>query len=136
MTLADLALARLQEDLRQVHAAAREYEPRFGTPPLELWVEQKEPSSHRSLNTGRTLGRWRVGLESVWSLPIDEPVPEATVDGMYWNFGRADVAVLHDGRVRIGWFVGPRHGRGFDYSVSVGADGNPVLGTGVPVWVS
>jgi hypothetical protein len=136
MTLTDLALARLQEDLRQVHVAAREHEARLGTPPLELWVEQKEPSSHRSLNTGRTLARWRVSLESVGPLPIDAPVPEAGVDGMYWSFGRANFAVLQDGRVRIAWFVGPRYGRGFDCPVSVDADGNPVLGAGVLAWVS
>jgi len=133
--LRTMALARLQEDLRQVHREAERHEARLGRPPGELIVEEKEPSPGRPFNTGRSVSRWRVGLDSIVAVPIESSVPTPTASGMYWDVGRGDFAALANGGLRIGWFVGPRYGRGFDYPV-IDQDGEPRLGDRVSVWAS
>lgn len=131
-----LALAQLQVDLREAHRSARKHEARFGVPPKELVAQQREPSFRHNMIVGKALARWRVGLDSITPVPLDIASPKPEKVGMYWTLGRADIAILPDGNVVIGWSIGPRYGRGFQYTPHPSAAGRLVLGYKLQLWIS
>lgn len=123
-------LQRFQHTLTLLCEEAGQRKGTLGEPPVVIFVEQKVPSDHPCFNTGAALRRWRVTREEVVEVPLTTPLPEQKRSGMYYDSGRGDFAVATDGtRVRTGWQVGPRYGRGFDLPVVDGvlsADGRPI----------
>jgi hypothetical protein len=123
--------------LRDIRAESKRHGPELGSPPTSLIVEQRVPSSHESFNTGATLRRWRVREDHVTEIPIGERPPDPARVGMYYDTGRATFSVDESAtKVRIGWQVGPRYGRGYDLPIERTADGLSHLGSAKPLWVS
>jgi hypothetical protein len=130
-------LSHFREVLRDIHAEAVRHGPQLGSPPMSIIVEQRTPSPHAGFNTGTTLRRWRVTAEGTTALTQDEPLPAQTRIGMYYDCGRADFSVDENGgKVRVGWQVGPRYGRGYDLPIERAADGSVRLGRPSALWVS
>jgi hypothetical protein len=137
MTLVDAILARIQEDLRRIHAEAKTQPESLGAPPREVIVEQKAPSSDPDLDTGASIDRWRVTVETIRGASLQETLPDDKRVGMYWEHGRGFFAILDEPHtVRMGWVVGPRYGRGFDFPILDKGGGSPILGAGICTWVS
>jgi hypothetical protein len=136
---ASLVLEYLQRVLGELRGAAVSQDvAQFGVPPGEFVVEQREYSTSRIYNTGDPVRRWRVSEVAVTPATL-ELLPQPVLgNGMYYlDSGRADFAVYQDGsRVRIGWYVGPRFGRGYDAALSAGPDGQHELGPLSPTWWS
>ena len=130
-------ISHFRQVLRDVRTKAERHGPELGSPPKSLIVEQRVPSSHESFNTGATLRRWRVHEDQTTEIPIGDPLPHQTRVGMYYDSGRADFSVDESAtKVRIGWQVGPRYGRGYDLPIERAADGSPHLGGAKLLWVS
>ena len=137
MTIESRVLEYLQDVLFELEQEAKDLPPDLGTPPRVLFVEEREPSGHGSLNTGPTRRRWRLTTEQVVPLSKDEPSPDQEIPGMYYDTGRADFAIMSAYRiVRVGWQVGPRYGRGYDFPIESSAEQMPQLGKPKPTWVS
>ena len=129
MTIDTQVLAYLQNVLVELEQEAKGDPPRLGTPPRLFFVEEKEPSDHQFFNTGPTRRRWKVTAEQVVPLASEESLPPKSVSGMYYSIGQADFALINsDGIVRLGWWVGPRFGRGYDFPLEYSADKEPQLG--------
>src|SRR5688572_16129553 len=119
----EMVLSHFREVLRDIRVEAQRHGPELGSPPTSLVVEQRSPSQHASFNTGRTLRRWRVTSDQNAEIPIAEVLPAQARSGMYYDSGRADFSVHEDSaKVRIGWQVGPRYGRGYDLPLERAAD--------------
>jgi hypothetical protein len=133
----EIIIGHMRQVLRDLRAEAERHGPKFGSPPTSLIVEERVACSHASFNTGATLRRWSVSEESATEIPIDEVLPDQTRIGMYYDSGRANFSVHQSAaKVRIGWQVGPRYGRGYDVPIERAADGSPHLGSPKPLWVS
>lgn len=90
----------------------------FGSPPKFLLVEQNEFSTDASLPKGKSLGWWKIDLVSIEEFMDDPDTIELEQHGMYYSHGLGDFSIDKDGSlVRIGWQVGPRYGRGYEYTV-------------------
>jgi len=130
-------LRHLQQVLRDLHAESARHGPELGSPPASLIVEQRTPSQHAQFNTGTTMKRWRVSVDGTAALAPEDPLPAQTRSGMYYDSGRADFSVHEQlGKVRVGWQVGPRYGRGYDLPIERSPDGALRLGVPSPLWVS
>ena len=133
----ETVLAHFRQVLCDLHAESERNGPELGAPPAWLIVEQRTPSSHASFNTGSTLRRWRVSTDSTVDMAVGERLPSQNRAGMYYDWGRADFSVReNDAKVRIGWQVGPRYGRGYDLPLEIADRGAPRLGIPIPLWVS
>ena len=111
--------------------------PEVGASPRELCLDEREPSEHDCDNIGAILRRWCLWRGGCESLPVKATFPVQEVSGMHWAWGRADFAVhAEKGIMRVGWLVGPRYGRGFEFPVT--AHGQQVISLGEPImtWVS
>lgn len=130
-------ISHFRQVLRDIRKESERHGSELGSPPTFLIVEQRVPSSHESFNTGATLRRWRVREDQFTEMPIDELLPHQTRVGMYYDSGRGDFSVDETTtKVRIGWQVGPRYGRGYDLLIEWAADGSPHLGSAKPLWIS
>jgi len=133
----EIILSHFRQVLRDIRVESERHGPELGSSPTSLVVEQRTPSPRASFNTGTTLRRWRVTIEHDAEIAIDEVLPAQTRAGMYYDSGRADFSVHENSaKVRIGWQVGPRYGRGYDVPVERVADGSSQLGTPSLLWVS
>ena len=133
----EVIISHFRQVLRDVNAEAIRHGPKLGSPPTSLIVEQRAASSHPSFNTGAALRRWRVTTEAATDVAVDEPLSSEAISGLYYHCGRADFSLHEDARkVRIGWQVGPRYGRGYDLPIEHGPNGVARLGTAKPIWVS
>ncbi len=129
----DQILTILQKVLGDLREEAERDEGDSGRAPTVLYVSQKEPGGRRNFNTGFVLRRWKVEESQVTEMDEGRRFPDPVQIGMYYDHGRADFSILSDPpRVRVGWQVGPRYGRGYDYPI---LDGN-LTGEAIPIWFS
>lgn len=137
MDLADLLLEHFRATLVRVHEEALAHDTKLGVPPSCLIVTQREPSEHRAFNTGAAMRQWKVDRTGATEMALTDAVPEPTRQGMYHDVGRGDFSI-HDGgqRVRVGWSVGPRYGRGYDLLVEPDGKGTASLVQQRNLWVS
>jgi hypothetical protein len=106
-------------------------------PPFYLIVEQREASSDPSHNTGHSFRRWRVDAETVVEIAADGALPQQARKGFCFDYGRADFSVNVGGDViRVGWQVGPRFGRGYDFPVEEDETGHLRFGLPRDLWDS
>ena len=137
MTSVELALAHFCETLERLQVQGQTHDRKLGMPPRHLIVEQTEPSSNPAFNTGTALQRWRVDLDGVASVSLDDVLPKTVRDGMYYDYGRGDFSLRDEGRtVRIGWVVGPTYGLGYDLPVERDEGSSLRFGPQRTIWVS
>lgn len=112
-------LLYFQDVLASLNTESQPDNPLIGVPPTFLIVEQNEFSSYDSSKTGKCLGRWIVRLTSIEEFADNLDAIEQERNGMYYSHGLGDFSI-HNNRevVRIGWQVGPRYGRGYEYSIA------------------
>lgn len=111
-------LESLPESLRNSFIRSYTENPRGDVPPAFLIVEQNEFSSYSSTKNGKYLGRWIVRLTSIEEFAGDPKAIKLEENGMYYSHGFGDFSIHNNGEVvRIGWYVGPRFGRGYKYSI-------------------
>lgn len=110
--------ANLREILVGLHTENPRDDPLIGVPPTFLIVEQNEFSSYSSSKSDKCLGRWTVRLTSIDEFAGDPNEIKQERNGMYYSHGFGDFSIHNNGEVvRIGWQVGPRYGRGYEYSI-------------------
>ena len=116
--LDDSFLESLPEILRNSLIRSHTENPRGDVPPAFLIVEQNQFSSYSSEKNGKCLGRWVVSLTSIEVFTGDPNAIEQEINGMYYSHGFGEFSIHDNGEVvRIGWQVGPRFGRGYEYSI-------------------
>jgi len=114
----DSFLETLPENLRKLFVRLQTENPRDDVPPTFLIVEQNEFSSYSSEKNGKCLGRWIVRLTLIEEFSGDPKAIKQERNGMYYSHGYGDFSIHDNGEVvRIGWYVGPRFGRGYKYSI-------------------
>lgn len=124
MDLTDLLLAHFRETIERLHKGAGAHGKQIGVPPRYLVVTQREPSEHVLFNVGTAIRLWKIDAAEATEQLLTPAIPEPVRVGMYHDIGRGDFAV-HDGgqRIRVGWAVRPRYGRGYDLPVERGTSG-------------
>ena len=133
MTAIDLALAYFRETLLALQVEGQSHDRKLGMPPRYFIVERLAPSPRRrgAPNTREPVQRWRVDLDGVTCIALDDilPHPESGAAGMYFDYAHGDFSIHDDGRtVRIGWLVGPRYGLGLEFRVECDEIGRPHFG--------
>jgi hypothetical protein len=137
MDLVELVLVHFRETLARLREEAIHHDKHLGEPPLYFVVEQREPAEHRVLNVGRAIRRWKVDSTGATEIGLEEPIPEPNRSGMYYDIGRGNFAVLQDlQRVRVGWGVGPRYARGYEFPIEHDESGTTHFGPWRNLWFS
>ena len=104
--------------LAGLNTESQEDDPLIGVPPTFLIVEQNEFSTYDSSKMGKCLGRWIIYATSIEEFSGDPNTIKQERNGMYYSHGFGDFSIHDNGEVvRIGWQVGPRYGRGYEYSI-------------------
>jgi hypothetical protein len=74
MTAIDLALAYFREALLALQVEGQAHDSKIGIPPQYFIIEQRAPSPRRrgAPNTGEPVQRWRVDLDGVTCIALDD----------------------------------------------------------------
>lgn len=116
--LDDSFIESLPESLRKLSIGLLTEKPRDDIPPTFLIVEQTEFSAYHTSRNNNFLGRWMVRLTSIEEFAGDPNAIEQEINGMYYSHGFGEFSIQDNGEiVRVGWQVGPRFGRGYEYSI-------------------
>jgi len=132
------ALEQYRIVLDEVARPTRYSSPKDGTPPSEIFVEEKREPESLPYTTGTVLALWLVSREAI--SPISLSAPEPSVGerrGRFYERGHGAFAVADDmSTVSLGWQVGPTHGLGVRFSVERDASGRVALQRPERLWIS
>ncbi|MDR3459236.1 MAG: hypothetical protein P4N60_17535 [Verrucomicrobiae bacterium] len=110
----------------------------IGCAPIKGYARQFSDLDARGQMTGNILGTWcithteMVPLETTFTIPAP-----ASRSGMYYDRGTYDFVVAPDCKsVVVGWQVGPRFGRGFQFDIITNDNGHIGLKLTHTLWKS
>jgi hypothetical protein len=110
----------------------------IGDAPSEGYARQLSELDAKGRMTGSVLGVWRITNTEIVGLPASSTIPRpAGRSGMYYDWGTCVFVIAPDRKtVVVSWQVGPRFGRGFQYEVVSGDNGQPGLRLAKTLWIS
>ena len=126
----ELALSYIQKTLCELqHKEYTDRKIQSEIPPTVMCVTLKSSPEDVGHNTGKPKRRWMVGCTEMEEIPLSRKSLDKQIQGMYYNYGDAEFSFFENGSIlRIGWYVGPRFGRGYDIPVKEdGTLGEPQL---------